>query len=87
MNMWGFGTDFFGFLEADFKEFLDESGKELKSEFYLPSVVDKLIKNGTKQVKVLVAEDKWYGVTYKEDKDAVVSAIAGLIADGKYDGI
>lgn len=87
MNMWGFGTDFFDFLETDFKAFLDARGGELKSEFYLPSVVDRLIRDGIKAVDVLVAEDKWYGVTYKEDKDTVVSAIAGMCANGQYDGI
>ncbi len=84
MNMWGFTPDLFKYLEADFTEFLKEKGTELKSEFFLPSVVDKLIKSGEKKAKVLVAEDKWYGVTYKEDLDAVVSAIKALCDEGKY---
>lgn len=87
MNMWGFTTDIFDYLERDFKTFLNEKGEEPKSEFYLPFVVDDLIKQGIKQVKVLVAEDKWYGVTYKEDKQSVVDAIGKMTDDGLYDNI
>lgn len=87
MNMWGFTPDFFDELDTDFKAFLDEKVSELKSEFYLPSVVDRLITSGEKSVDVLVAEDKWYGMTYKEDKEQVVSAINKMIENGQYDGI
>ena len=75
MNMWGFTPDIFTYLEREFGKFLAEKLETPKSEFYLPSVVDILIKSGEKRSKVLVAEDKWYGVTYKEDKEAVVEAI------------
>lgn len=84
MNMWGFSPDIFRFIDRDLKEFLDEKINVPKSEFYLPSVVAKLITNGEKAVKVLVAEDKWYGVTYKEDKDGVVSAIKEKVENGEY---
>lgn len=84
MNMWGFKPDFFDYLSADFIKFLDEKREVPKSEFFLPAVVDKLIKNGTKKAKVLVAEDKWYGVTYKEDLEAVVSAVKALCDNGEY---
>lgn len=87
MNMWGFGTDFFGYLDDGFKAFLDAHGDEEKSEFYLPGVVDNLIKKGIKDVHVLVAEDRWYGVTYKEDKEAVVSAVNGFVESGLYAGL
>ena len=87
MNLWGFNADFFGHIEDGFKKFLSEKINEPKSEYYLPSVVSTLIENGTKQVSMLVAEDKWYGVTYKEDKEMVVSAIGKMIADGLYEGI
>lgn len=87
MNMWGFTTDIFDYIKADFDEFLKAHGGELKSEFYLPSVVAKLIKNGEKQVRVLASEDKWYGVTYKEDTQAVVSAIAAKEEAGEYKGL
>ena len=87
MNLWGFNTDFFGYIEEGFKKFLSEKINEPKSEYYLPSVVSSLIENGTKQVNMLVAEDKWYGVTYKEDKEMVVAAIGKMIEDGLYEGI
>ncbi len=87
MNMWGFTNDIFGYLEREFKKFLDEKITVPKSEFYLPSVVDTLIKTGEKQAKVLSSEDKWYGVTYKEDKDAVVAAIAKKIDNGEYENM
>lgn len=84
MNMWGFTPDIFKYLGNDFVEFLNEKREVPKSEFYLPAVVDKLIKNGTKKAKVLVADDKWYGVTYKEDLPSVVGAIKALCDEGKY---
>lgn len=86
MNMWGFTPDLFGFADRDLKEFLDEKINVPKSEFYLPNIASKVMKNGEKQVRVLIAEDKWYGVTYKEDKDGVVSALAGKIKNGEYKG-
>ena len=84
MNMWGFTPDIFKYLGEFFVDFMKEKGTELKSEFFLPGVVDSLIKSGEKKAKVLVAEDKWYGVTYKEDLEAVVSAIKALCDAGKY---
>ena len=87
MNMWGLTPDIFPYLEREFKKFLDKNIDEMKAEFYLPSVIDTLIKNGEKKVRVLVAEDKWYGVTYKEDKADVVAAIGKMIDEGKYEGI
>ena len=56
-----------------------------KKEYYLPSVVTKLIENDIKRVKVIPAEDKWYGVTYKEDKPLVVAAIEEMVSKGLYD--
>lgn len=84
MNMWGFTPDIFEYLQKDFVTFLDEKREVPKSEFFLPAVVDNLIKNGTKKAKVLVADDKWYGVTYKEDLEPVVAAIKALCDEGKY---
>ncbi len=85
MNLWGFKPDLFGYIEKGFKAFLTEKINVPKSEYYLPSVVSQLIDNGEKQVKVLVAEDKWYGVTYKEDKPNVVNALTKMVNDGLYD--
>ena len=84
MNMWGFTPDVFGFIEKDLLKFLEEKINVPKSEFYLPSVVSSVITDNKKDVTVLVAEDKWYGVTYKEDKDDVVKAISEKIAAGEY---
>lgn len=87
MNMWGFTTDIFDYLREGFKEFLSENINVPKSEYLLPGVVGSLIEKGEKQVTVLVAEDKWYGVTYKEDKESVVKAVAELMDKGLYKGI
>ena len=84
MNLWGFMPDLFGFAENGFKEFLKKNIATSKSEYYLPSVVSELIDSGKKNVKVLIAEDKWYGVTYKEDKQMVCDAINKMAEDGLY---
>ncbi|MBO4734366.1 MAG: NTP transferase domain-containing protein [Clostridia bacterium] len=84
MNMWGFTPDIFSFAERELKDFLDEKIDTPKSEFYLPAIVSRVIEKGEKQVSVLVAEDKWYGVTYKEDKPGVVAALAEKIKNGEY---
>lgn len=84
MNMWGFTPDVFRFAERDLIKFLDEKISVPKSEFYLPSIVSNVIENGEKEVSVLVAEDKWYGVTYKEDKQGVVKALKQKIINGEY---
>lgn len=85
MNMWGFQPDIFNYLEEGFVEFLKEKGNELKSEFFLPFMVDDLIKAGEKEVNVLVAEDKWYGMTYKEDKPQIEEALKQMRANGIYE--
>ena len=87
MNLWGFRTDIFDYIETGFKAFLDEKINTPKSEYYLPLIVADLIEKGEKDVKVLVAEDKWYGVTYKEDKQVVVDAITKKMEDGLYEGL
>ncbi len=84
MNMFGFTPKLFDELETGFVKFLEEQGKELKSEYLLPRIVDKMIKVDGEKVKVLTTDDKWYGVTYKEDKEGVVNAIADLCAKGLY---
>ena len=87
MNLWGFRPEVFRFIETGFKKFLDEKIDVPKSEYYLPAVVSERIENGEKSVKVLIAEDKWYGVTYKEDKQVVVDAIGKMVTDGLYEGL
>lgn len=85
MNLWGFRPDLFRYLERGFANFLRDNINEPKKEYYLPSIVTELIEADTKKVAVLPAEDKWYGVTYKEDKPQVVAAIGEMIAAGYYD--
>ncbi len=87
MNLWGFRPDVFGYIERGFKAFLDQKINVPKSEYYLPTVVSERIERGEKTVRVLVAEDKWYGVTYKEDKENVVAAITKMVNDGLYEGL
>jgi hypothetical protein len=85
MNMWGFTPNFLDELESGFAEFLGNiKDGDIKSEYLLPSVVDSLIKAGRANVSVLETRDKWFGVTYKEDKPVVVSSIQRLISEGKY---
>lgn len=84
MNLWGFRTDIFDYIEKGFTEFLKTSINAPKSEYYLPYIVASLIESGEKQIEVLIAEDKWYGVTYKEDKPKVVDAIGAMIDAGLY---
>lgn len=85
MNMWGLPPSFLDELETGFPEFLDNVKEgDLKAEYLLPRIIDNLIGSGKARVKVLETRDKWFGVTYKEDKEAVVAAIRGLIADGVY---
>ena len=86
MNLWGFTESFVGEAKARFAKFLDKALVEnpLKGEYFLPSVVSELIGEGKARVKVLHSTDKWYGVTYKEDKPVVVQAIADKTAAGVY---
>ena len=85
MNMWAGYPEFLDFLAEDFKDFLAnvEEG-DLKSEYLLPNIVDKLLKEKRANVKVLETQDRWFGVTYKEDKETVQEAFRELIADGVY---
>jgi hypothetical protein len=84
MNMWGFTPEIFGALEDGFRAFLKENDTNLKAEYLLPDVVDRLIKTGRADVRVLTTPDKWFGVTYKEDKDVVTRSIRELIENGTY---
>ena len=85
MNMWAGYPEFLDFLADDFKDFLVnvEEG-DLKSEYLLPNIVDKLLKEERANVKVLETQDRWFGVTYKEDKETVQDAFRELISDGVY---
>lgn len=86
MNMWGLQPEFLEELEIGFEEFLGKlSDTDMKSEYLLPKIIDKLLKEKCAEVKVLETQDKWFGVTYKEDKQGVIEAIQNLIVEGLYD--
>ncbi len=84
MNLWGLRPSVFEHLASQFADFLKASGKELKSELYIPSVIDKLVNDGISTVKVLHTDDSWFGVTYPEDKDYVIAGFKQLISNGVY---
>ena len=85
MNCWGFSNMMLTELKARFAAFLDRNKDNmLKCEYFLPFVVDELLKEGKVSVRVLDTTEKWYGVTYKEDKQAVVDALRNKVAQGVY---
>ena len=86
MNMWGFSESILGELQSRFSAFLEENLKKnpLKCEYFLPFVVDELLKEGRATVAVEKSQDKWFGVTYKEDKPMVMAAIQNLKDQGVY---
>jgi hypothetical protein len=86
MNMWGLGPEFMDTLREGFEEFFRGAAQEdpLKSEYLLPIYIGQLLQQGRVSVRVLETKDKWFGVTYREDKDAVVESFRKLIADGVY---
>lgn len=84
MNLFGFTPDYFAYSEADFKAWYEANKANIKSEFYIPTVINKLISEGTASLRVLRSAAQWYGVTYKEDKPALVASIETMIEAGKY---
>lgn len=85
MNTWGFTPSIFGELEARFNDFIRvNSSNLLKAEYFLPEVVGRLLSENKAKVKVLPSKERWYGVTYQEDKPLVKNAICGFIEQGVY---
>lgn len=84
MNMFGFTSDYFKYSQEYFPKFLKENAANLKAEFFIPLMVNELISAGTAEMKVLSSDAKWFGVTYKEDKPAVVAKLNALIEKGVY---
>ncbi len=84
MNLWGFTPDYFDYSRREFVRFLTNHIARPKSEFFIPSVVDKLVRNGEATVDVLTTTSRWFGVTYPQDRDDVVAKLAALHAEGKY---
>jgi len=84
MNMWGFTPDYFALSEEIFKDFLKININEPKKEFYIPFAIDQMIKKGAARTEVLSTPSKWFGVTYKEDRPAVVAKFEELAGNGTY---
>ena len=84
MNMWGFTPDYFAKSGAIFETFLEQNLMELKKEFYIPYAIDCMIKAGSAKCDVLSTPSHWFGVTYKEDRPAVVAKFAELAREGVY---
>jgi UTP-glucose-1-phosphate uridylyltransferase len=84
MNFWGFTPSIFHYLELGFTEFLTRHPGDLKAEFYIPSVVNDLIGKKEASVKLLECKDKWFGVTYREDREQVVNQLNQLVSMGIY---
>jgi hypothetical protein len=84
MNMWAFMPTYFQYAESLFRSFLNDEGHELKSEFFIPILIDHLIQSDMLKVRVLDTESDWFGVTYQEDKPFVSGEINCLIENGVY---
>ena len=84
MNAWGFSAGLVDTLETRFAKFLDLHREEPKSEFYLPGVVDELLRQGEADITALGSRDRWFGVTYREDKPSVEQALRDLVFHGVY---
>jgi len=84
MNIWGFTPSIFTHIEKQLSEFIRNNISNIKAEIYIPKIVNDIIRNGTGNVKILPATDKWFGVTYKEDKPLAVQNIIKLIEAGIY---
>jgi hypothetical protein len=84
MNFFAFAPNFIDHCETYFGEFLDKEINNPKGEFFIPLVVDKVVKNKQADVKVIPTSAQWFGVTYKEDAPGVQASIDKLVADGEY---
>jgi len=84
MNLMGFTPSVFSYFKYYFNEFIENNKNDLKAEMYLPEVVSKIIKSGSAKVQILPSNEKWFGVTYKEDKEIVVQNINEMISKGIY---
>lgn len=84
MNLWGFPQSFLAKLKEGFPKFLSAMSQPEKEEYFLPAVVDELIKEGRARVRVLPTTDRWFGITYRQDREPVASAISELVSQGRY---
>ena len=84
MNLWGFKPSCYNFLGKEFRNFINENGMDLKSELDIPTSVDKFVKSGEITIKILMTNERWFGVTYREDKPFVVESLKKMIRKGIY---
>jgi hypothetical protein len=84
MNLWGFKPSCYDFLGKEFRNFINKNGMDLKSELDIPTSVDKFVKNGEITIQILMSNERWFGVTYREDKPYVVESIKKMIRKGIY---
>lgn len=84
MNLFGFKPSFFNLLHDDFSKFIEANGMDPKSELLIPATLDRLIKKGEIKIQVLMTNEKWFGVTYREDKPFVVESINEMVRKGVY---
>lgn len=84
MNLWGFKPSCFDFLGKEFRSFINKSGMDLKSELDIPTSVDRFVKNGEITIQILMSNERWFGVTYREDKPFVVDSIRRMVREGIY---
>lgn len=84
MNLWGFKPSCFSFLGEEFRNFINKSVMDLKSELDIPTSIDKFVKNGQITIKILMSNERWFGVTYREDKPFVVESLKKMIRNGVY---
>lgn len=84
MNLWGFKPSCYDFLGKEFRNFINKNGMDLKSELDIPTSVDKFVKNGEITIQILMSNERWFGVTYREDKPFVVESIKKMIRKGIY---
>jgi hypothetical protein len=84
MNLWGFKPSCYKFLGEEFRNFINEKGMDLKSELDIPTSIDKFVKSRQVSIKILMSNERWFGVTYREDKPYVVESINSMISKGIY---
>lgn len=84
MNLWGFKPSCYSFLGEEFRNFINEKGMDPKSELDIPTSIDKFVKSGQVTIRILMSNERWFGVTYREDKPFVVESINGMIKKGIY---
>jgi UTP-glucose-1-phosphate uridylyltransferase len=84
MNLWGFKPTCFSLLEDEFRKFINKHGNDLKAELDIPTSIDKFVKSGRIKIRILMSNERWFGVTYRDDKPFVVSSINEMIREGIY---